>query len=90
MILTEPRPTMGLWPTKGDEDADVAQTPSKVRDVAAGKSFIFIPIVARAAVMGTLVSAASTLVSMSAKRRDESRRSRQSLRHVGTLRSAAR
>src|ERR1700691_3579451 len=41
---------------------DVAHAPSNVKDAAGGKSFTFIPIVIRNG-MGTLVRAASTLVS---------------------------
>ena len=53
---------MGLRLTKGDEDAPVTHAPSNVKDAAAGKSFIFINIVARSAVMGTLLRAAFTLI----------------------------
>ena len=52
---------MGLRLTKGDEDAPVTHAPSNVKDAAASKSFIFINIVARSAVMGTLLRAAFTL-----------------------------
>jgi hypothetical protein len=51
---------MGLRLTKGDEDAPVTHAPSNVKDAAASKSFIFINIVARSAVMGTLLRAANT------------------------------
>ena len=40
----------------------MAHAPSNVKDAAAGKSFIFINIVARSAVMGTLLRAANTRV----------------------------
>ena len=43
-------------------DLDVAHAPSNVEDAAAGKSFMFINIVARSAVMGTLLRAAFTLM----------------------------
>ena len=49
----------GEW--RGNEWA-VAYAPSNVKDVAAGKSFIFMPIVVRNA-MGTLVRAVSRHVS---------------------------
>jgi hypothetical protein len=40
----------------------VAHAPSKTQDAALGKSFVFILIVARSAVMGTLLRAASALM----------------------------
>ena len=62
--LPDPRAT--VRPTSSISHApltDVAHAPSNVKDAAAGKSFIFIPIVARPGAMGTLLRAVSRLVS---------------------------
>jgi len=42
--------------------SDVARTPSKAQDLPLGKSFVFIPFVARLPRQETLVSAAPALV----------------------------